>query len=177
MYSVKKRTTIAIVFIALSLIIGTGFFYLFGQISGFKHQFTSNSFIEIFLACNVALSLIIYLVSLRKDLMETHGKDFKRTLTIILVLVLAQILSSIFPTSATIGLYPVQMAIFHSLILFFSGQCFSSVILAAYISILLCGYKLPALKTLLLFTGVIIMLAISYYSLAIFDSLVVGQLR
>jgi len=173
-YTAKNSTSIAIIFVFLSLIIGAVIFYLFGQIFDFKHQFTSRSFIEIFITFQLVLSVIIYFVSLRKDLMETRDKSFKRTLTAILILVLAQILSSIFPSSATIGLYPVQMAIFHSLILFFTGQCFSSVTLAVYISILLCGYTLPAIKTFLLFAGIIIMLAISYYSLAIFDSFVVG---
>ena len=61
---------------------------------------------------------------------ENEGGDGPRVRRTVFILVSALILSALFPASAVVGLYPVRMAVFHLLILFYAGISLGAVSLS-----------------------------------------------
>jgi len=111
---------------------------------------------------------MIYLISFRDNFKDKTQKSTARTRDTVLVLVAALILSAVFPATALIGIYPVTMAMFHLLILFYAGISLSALSLAGILTLWRNGAVISALNKCVFTISILISLAISYMTLYLF---------
>jgi hypothetical protein len=83
-------------------------------------------------------------------------------------------LSALFPASAIVGLYPVQMAVFHLLILFYAGMSLGAVSLSGALYLSRNGIYLSLLNKYVFTFAVLISLGISYMTVYVFGLLPAG---
>lgn len=92
----------------------------------------------------------------------------------VLILVSAMILSAVFPASALVGYYPVHMAMFHLLMLFYEGISVGAVSTSAVIFLLRNGNYVSLFNKYACTFAVLLSLGISYMTLFMFLKLPCG---
>lgn len=161
-------------FVLLSTLAASLFYVFFGTALGYRQPFFMMTLFPVFLGAHVALSAVVYTFSLRggtRTLRESMAARSRRTVSI---LVSALILSAVFPAGAAVGLYPVQMAVFHLLILFYAGISLGALSLAGALFLLKSGVRLSLLDKYVFTFAVVISLGIPYLAVRMFTSLPVG---
>lgn len=161
-------------FILISLLTASLFYIFFGSLFSYDHPFFNLMLFPVFIVSQVILSLIVYIVSLRGRSGKLRENSPVRAIKTVFILVSALILSAIFPASSMIGLYPVHMAMFHLLMLFYAGISLGAV--SASVVIFLCrnGNYVSLLNKYLFTFAVLLSLGISYMTLFMFVRLPVS---
>ena len=157
-----------IYFVLLSTLLAGCFYLLFGLLYGFEHPFFSLILFLIFLGANFILSLVVYAVSIRDHKNEMAQGITVRVRNTILILVSALVLSILFPASASLGLYPLSMAVFHLLILFLAGLSLSALNVSGVIYLWRNGTSVKGFNRFVFPFALIISLGISYMTFYLF---------
>lgn len=161
-------------FVLLSALAATVFYVFFGTILEYRQPFFIVTLFPFFLGSHVVFSVVVYILSLRgntKKLREAMVAKARRT---VLILVSALILSAMFPASAVVGLYPVHMAMFHLLILFYAGISLGAISISGAFFLLRNGIYLSLFNKYVFTFAVIVSLGISYMTVRVFTILSVG---
>lgn len=161
-------------FVLISTLAASLFYVFFGTVFEYRHPFFVISLFPLFLGAHVVLSVVVYALSLRSDTKKLRAGMAGRARRTVFILVSALILSALFPASAVVGLYPVQMAMFHLLILFYAGISLGALSLAGALYLLRNGIHLSLLNKYVFTFAVIISLGISYMTVRMFTLLPVG---
>lgn len=161
-------------FILISTLTASLFYMFFGALFKYEHPFFNPTLFPVFLGSQIILSLIVYTVSLRGGSRKMRESMPFRVRKTIFILVSALILSAVFPASAMVGLYPVQMAMFHLLILFYAGISLGAVSLSGVVFLWRNGNYLSLLNKYVFTFAVLISLGISYMTLFMFGLLPVS---
>lgn len=169
-----SRVLRGLYFLLLSTLFATVFYLCLGALFGYGHPFFLLPLFLIFLLGNAVLGLIVFAMSFLGR-PEGEGKDgttgIVRTM---LILVSALVLSAVFPASALIGLYPVSMAMFHLLILFYAGLSLGALSASGAVFLWRGGSSLTGIKRYALPFAVFVSLGISYITLFMFRLLTLG---
>lgn len=155
-------------FVMVSVLLAIAFYFCFALFFRSEHPFFNISLFPVFLAAQVILTLMIYLISFRDNFKEETQKSTARTRATVSVLVAALILSALFPAAALIGIYPVTMAMFHLLILFYAGISLGALSLSWILTLWRYGAAISPLNKYVFTFTVVISLAISYMTLYLF---------
>lgn len=155
-------------FVPVSILLATAFYFCFAVVFRSEHPFFNISLFPVFLTAHIVLTLIIYLISFRDNFKDGTQQSTVRTRATVLILVSALILSAVFPTFAFIGIYPVTMAMFHLLILFYAGISLGALSLSGIITLWRNGAVISALNKCVFTLTVLISLAVSYMTLYLF---------
>lgn len=161
-------------FVLISTLAAALFYVFFGTVFEYRQPFFVISLFPLFLGAHVILSVVVYTFSLRSDTKKLRAGMAGRARRTVFILVSALILSALFPASAVVGLYPVQMAMFHLLILFYAGISLGALSLAGALLLLRNGIHLSLLNKYVFTFAVIISLGISYMTVQMFTLLPVG---
>jgi hypothetical protein len=161
-------------FILISTLAASLFYVFFGIALGYEPPFFMLRLLPVFLGAHVILSIAVYAVSLRGESRKMREGIASRVRRTILILVSALILSALFPASAVVGLYPVQMAVFHLLILFYAGISLGAVSLSGALYLSRDGINLSLLNKYVFTFAVLISLGISYMTVYVFGLLPVS---
>ena len=152
----------------------TVFYLCLGALFKYEHPFFNLSLFPIFLVGNTVLGVSVFALSFRdnpdgqeKNIIAGTGKP-------ILILVSALILSAVFPASAFAGLYPVSMAMFHLLILFFAGLSLGALSISGATLIWRSGSSFSGLNGYVFPFALLVSLGISYMTLHLFSLLTLG---
>lgn len=150
-------------------------FYIgFGTIFEYEQPFYNLFLFPVFLIASLILSIIEYTVSV-SDSPHNNGNVLTvRMRRSILILVSALLLSAVFPAISLKDLYPVTMAIFHLMILFFAGFSLGAVIVADVIFLSRIGITLSGPNKYIFPFAVLVSLGISYMALHLFRLLTVS---
>jgi|GEM_PF-1757406 len=155
-------------FILVSLLLAAAFYFIFGVIFKYGHPFFNYSIFPVFLASYIILTIIIYLISFKDNFKDETQKSTRRTRATVLIMVAALILSTVFPVTALVGAYPVTMAAFHLLILFYAGISVAALSLSGMITLWRNGAVFSALNKGVFAFSVLISLGISFMTLYLF---------
>ncbi len=155
-------------FILVSLFLASAFYFVFGVIFKYGHPFFNFSIFPVFLASYIVLTVIVYLISFKDNFKTETQKSTGRTRATVLVMVAALVLSALFPATALFGLYPVTMAMFHLLILFYAGIAVAALSLSGVITLWRNGAVFSALNKSVFTFSVLVSLGISYMTLYLF---------
>ncbi len=161
-------------FMLISVLAASVVYVFFGTALKYEHPFFNLSLIPIFLCAHVLLSALVFAVSLRGDSRKRRAGMAGRLGRTVFILVPALILSALFPASAVVGLYPVPMAVFHLLILFYAGISVGALILSGAFFLWRNGNYLSLLNKYVFTFAVLISLGISYMTVYMFGLLSVG---
>jgi hypothetical protein len=161
-------------FILVSTLAASLLYVFFGTAFGYEHPFFILRLLPVFLGAHVILSIVVYAVSLHGDSRKMRAGMASRARNILLILVSALILSALFPASAVVGLYPVQMAVFHLLILFYAGMSLGAVSLSGALYLSRSGIHLSLLNKYVFTFAVLVSIGISYMTVYVFGLLPVG---
>jgi hypothetical protein len=161
-------------YVLLSTLAATLFYVFFGTVFEYRQPFFIISLLPLFLGTHIILSVVVYLVSLRGDTNKLRAGMVLRARRTLFIFTSALILSSLFPASAVVGLYPVQMAMFHLLILFYAGLSLAALGLSDTLFLLRDGIHLTLFNKYVFTFAVIISLVISYMTVKMFTLLPVG---
>jgi len=155
-------------FVFIAVVLALIFYIGFGVLSGYEQPFFNLTLLPVFMASNVILSIIVYAVSVR-DVPEDNGAALAAGMRRpVIILVCALALSAVFPAISLIGLYPVYMAVFHLIILFYAGISLCAVIIADVIFLRRAGTALTGYNRYIFPVAVLISLGISYMTLHVF---------
>lgn len=155
-------------FILVSLFLAAAFYFVFGVIFRYSHPFFNYSIFPVFLLSYIVLTIIVYLLSFKENFKDETEKSTRRTRATVLVMVAALVLSALFPVAALLGIYPVTMAMFHLLILFYAGISVAALSLSGVITLWRNGAVFSALNKSVFTVSVLISLGISCMTLYIF---------
>jgi archaellum biogenesis protein FlaJ (TadC family) len=158
----------ALYFILVSVLLAAAFYFVFGAIFKYRHPFFNYSIFTLFLATFILLTIIIYLLSFKDNFRDETQKSTRRTRATVLIMVAALMLSAVFPATALVGVYPVTMAMFHLLILFFAGISVAALSLSGVITLWRNGAVFSALSKGVFTFSVLISLGISCMTLYLF---------
>jgi hypothetical protein len=161
-------------FILVSTLAASLLYVFFGTAFGYEHPFFILRLLPVFLGAHVILSIVVYAVSLHGDSRKMRAGMASRARNILLILVSALILSALFPASAVVGLYPVQMAVFHLLILFYAGMSLGAVSLSGALYLSRSGIHMSLLNKYVFTFAVLVSIGISYMTVYVFGLLPVG---
>ena len=161
-------------FVLISTLAASLFYVFFGTVFDYRHPFFLIPLFPVFLGAHMMLSVVVYIFSLRGDTKKLRESMASRSRRTVFILVSALILSALFPAGATFGLYPVRMAMFHLLILFYAGISLGALSLAGAIFLIRDGIRLSLLNKYVFTFAVVVSLGISYLAVRIFTSLPVG---
>jgi len=161
-------------FVLLSTLAATLFYVFFGTIFDYRPPFFIISLFPLFLGAHVMLSVVVYTFPLRGDTKKLREGMAGRARRTVFILVSALVLSALFPASAVVGLYPVEMAMFHLLILFYAGISLGALSLSGAVFLLRDGIRLSLLNKYVFTFAVIVSLGISYMTVRMFTLLPVG---
>jgi hypothetical protein len=161
-------------FIFVSTLAASLFYVFFGTAFRYEHPFFIISLFPVFLGAHVIFSTVVYAVSLRGESRKVKAGMTSRVRRTVFILVSALILSALFPASAMVGLYPVQMAVFHLLILFYAGISLGALSLTGALFLRRNGIYLSLLDKYIFTFAVLISLGISYMTVYVFGLLPVN---
>ena len=122
-------------FILVSVLLAAVFYFVFGALFKYRHPFFNYSIFLVYLAAYVGLTIVIYLVSFKENFKDETQKSTRRTRATVLIMVAALVLSAAFPATALFGVYPVTMAMFHLLVLFYGGISVAALSLSGAITL------------------------------------------
>ena len=162
-------------FFIISIILAAVFYFLFGIVNDFNHPFTSLKFIPWFFTVDIILIIISYFLVIREDLNKKNSGLTLRTRALAIILSSALIISIVFPVTATFGIYPTSMAIFHLLILYYMGLCFSSILLAFLFTVSIKKIHIEPINILIIIFVSGISLGIAFLTTVILEILPVGS--
>jgi len=163
-----------IYFVLISTLSASLFYVFFGTALGYERPFFILSLFPVFLGAHVILSVVVYAVSLRGESRKRRAGMAVRVRRTVFILVSALILSALFPASAVVGLYPVPMAAFHLLILFYAGISLGAVSLTGGLFLWRDGIYLSLLNKYVFTFAVLISLGISFITVYMFGLLPVS---
>lgn len=155
----------------VSTLFATFFYLCLGALFGYGHPFFSLLLFPIFLAGNTVLGVTVFALSFRD---KGEKNIIAGTVKPILILVSALILSAVFPATALVGLYPVSMAMFHLLILFYAGLSLGAVSISGAVFLWRTGSSAAGLGRYVFPFAVLVSLGISYMTLFMFGLLTLG---
>ena len=155
-------------FILVSVLLAAAFYFVFGAIFKYRHPFFNYSIFSVFIVAYIVLTIIVYLISFKDNFKDETQKSTRRTRATVLIMVAALMLSAVFPATALVGVYPVTMAMFHLLILFYAGITVAALSLSGMITLLRNGAVFSALNKGVFTFSVLVSLAISYMTLYLF---------
>lgn len=155
-------------FILVSVLLAAAFYIVFGVIFKYGHPFFNYSIFPVFIAAYIVLTVIVYLISFKDNFKDETQKSTRRTRATVLIMVAALMLSAVFPATALVGVYPVTMAMFHLLILFFAGISVAALSLSGMITLIRNGAVISALNKGVFTFSVLISLGISCMTLYLF---------
>lgn len=155
-------------FILVSVLLAAAFYAVFGFFYRYEHPFFNYSLFLIFLGFFILLTIAVYLFSLKENFKDKTGLSAGRTRATVLIMVAALLVSAAFPAVSLLGLYPVTMAMFHLLILFYAGIAVAALSLSGVITLFRNGAKLTAGNKFVFSASVIVSLAVSYMCLYVF---------
>lgn len=158
-------------FVLVSTLFATVFYLCLGALFRYDHPFYNLSLFPVFLVGNALLGVGVFALSLRnnpgareRDIITGIGKP-------ILILVSALVLSAVFPATAFAGLYPVSMAMFHLLILFYAGLALGALSLSGAVFVWRSGSSFSGLDGYVFPFALLVSLGISYMALHLFSLL------
>lgn len=155
-------------FILVSVLLAAVFYAVFGFFYRYEHPFFNYSLFLIFIGFFILLTIAVYLFSLKENSKEQTGLSAGRTRATVLIMVAALLVSAAFPAVSLLGLYPVTMAMFHLLILFYAGIAVAALGLSGVITLFRSGAKLSAGNKFIFSSSVILSLLVSYMCLYVF---------
>ncbi len=158
----------------ISTLFATVFYLCSGALFGYGHPFFSLSLFPIFLLGNIILGLIVFALSFRDNPEGEGGNISAGIVKTILIFLSALILSAVFPATSLVGLYPVSMAVFHLLILFYAGLSLGAVSVSGAIFLWRTGSSAAGLGRYVFPFAVLVSLGISYMTLHLFGLLTLG---
>jgi hypothetical protein len=163
-----------IYFVLISTLSASLFYVFFGTALGYERPFFILPLFPVFLGAHIILSIMVYTVSLRGESRKMKAGMASRVRRTVFILVSALTLSALFPASSVAGLYPVQMAAFHLLILFYAGISLGAVSLTGGLFLWRNGIYLSLLNKYVFTFAVLISLGISYITVYMFGLLPVS---
>lgn len=155
-------------------VLAAGAFYLFfAAISGFVHPFLNLLLFPVFIGSVIVLSMAAYALSYRA---RAGGKEklLLRVRNGALIVLSALVLSAVFPAAAFQGFYPIRMAMFHLLILFYAGLSLGAVSTAWAVFLWRDGAPLTLFNRYVFFVVVLFSLGMSYATIFMFGLLPAG---
>jgi hypothetical protein len=155
-------------FIFISVLTAFLFYIFFGLLLSYNHHFFNIIPFHVFLSSQVILSLIVYVVCLHGEARKLRENLSVMSRKTVLILVSTMILSAVFPASALVGFYPVHMAMFHLLMLFYAGISVGAVSASAVIFLLRNGNYVYLFNKYAFTFAVLLSLGISYMTLIMF---------
>lgn len=155
-------------FVLLSVLFAAIFYSVFGFFYRYEHPFFNYSLFLIFIGFFIVLTVIVYLFSLKENFKNKTGLSAGRTRATVLIMVAALLVSAAFPAVSLLGLYPVTMAMFHLLILFYAGIAVAALSLSGIITLIRNGAVLTAGNKFIFSASVLVSLAVSYMCLYVF---------
>lgn len=155
-------------FVMVSVVLAAAFYAVFGIFYTYEHPFFNYSIFLIFIGSYIVLTVIVYLFSLKDNFKNETRLSTGRTRATVLIMVAALLVSATFPAVSLLGLYPVTMAMFHLLILFYAGIAVAALSLAGVITLLRNGALLSDGSKFIFSASVLVSLAVSYMSLYVF---------
>ncbi len=161
-------------FVLISTLSASLFYVFFGTAFGYERPFFIPPLYPVFLGAHVVLSMAVYAVSMRGESRKARAGMASRVRRTVFILVCALMLSALFPASSTAGLYPVRMAAFHLLILFYAGMSLGAVSLSGTLFLWRSGIPLSLLNKYAFTFAVLISLGISYIAVYMFGLLPVS---
>ena len=141
---------------------------MFGFFYRYEHPFFNYSLFLIFIVSYIVLAIIVYLFSLKDNFKDETRLSTGRTRATVMIMVAALLVSAAFPMVSLLGLYPVTMAMFHLLIIFYAGIAVAALSLAGVITLLRNGALVSAGNKFIFTVSVLLSLGVSYMSLYIF---------
>ena len=114
-------------FIMVSVLSGGVYYLVLAAASGFSHAFLNLFLFPLFMAFLLIIAGVVYVLSFRgvpAGNGSVHRAGVRKTAVIVIA---ALVLSAVFPAGAFIRLYPVPMAMFHLLILFYAGLALAAI--------------------------------------------------
>ncbi len=161
-------------FVLISILSASLCYLFLGTALGYEHPFFILPLFPVFLGGQIILSAVVYAVSMRGESRKARAGMASRVRRTVLILVCALMLSALFPASSTAGLYPVRMAAFHLLILFYAGISLGGISLSGTLFLWRSGIPLSLLNKYVFTFAVLISLGISYIAVYMFGLLPVG---
>ncbi len=163
-----------IYFVSISTLAAFLLYVFFGTALGYERPFFILPLLPVFLGAHVILGTVVYAVSLRGESRKMKAGMTSRLRRTVFILVSALMLSALFPASSILGVYPVQMAAFHLLLLFYAGISLGALSLAGTLFLLRSGISLSLLNKYVFTFAVLISLGISYMTVYMFGLLPVS---
>ena len=117
------NVTIVIVFIC---------YLILGLVFQFKHSFNSFRFFPLILVTHIIIAFLFYSFSIKNFISTPNKSTFGLIRKTLVIFTMFLLISSIFPASAIFGIYPVDMGIFHIILLFFISISYMSMTIAIF---------------------------------------------
>lgn len=161
-------------FIMVSVLSGGVYYLALAAASGFSHAFLNLFLFPLFMAFLLIVAGVVYVLSFRgipAGNGAAHRAGVRKTAVIVIA---ALILSAIFPAGAFIRLYPVPMALFHLLILFYAGLALAAICTAWLVFFRRELNKPPLSWEAVLALAAVLSLALAYASMRMYGLLPAG---
>ena len=174
MHDAAPRIHKPLYFIMVSVLSGGVYYLVLAAASGFSHPFLNLFLFPFFMALLFIIAGVVYALSFRgipdgdKD---AHRAGVRKTAVIVIA---ALILSAIFPAAALVRVYPVPMAMFHLLILFYAGLALAAICTAWLVFFWREQERPPLLYEAVLASAAILSLVLSYAAMYIYGLLLNG---
>ncbi len=171
MHDAAPRIHKPLYFIMVSVLSGGVYYLVLAAASGFSHPFLNLFLFPFFMALLFIIAGAVYALSFRgipdgdKD---AHQAGVRKTAVIVIA---ALILSAIFPAAALVRVYPVPMAMFHLLILFYAGLALAAICTAWLVFFWREQERPPLLHESVLVAAAILSLVLSYAAMYIYGLL------
>lgn len=161
-------------FIMVSVLSGGVYYLVLAAASGFSHPFLNLFLFPFFMALLFVAAGVVYVLSFRgipEDDRDAHRAGVRKTAVIVIA---ALILSAIFPAAALIRIYPVPMAMFHLLLLFYAGLALAAICTAWLVFFWRKWQRPPLLSEAVLAAVAVLSLVLSYAAMYIYGLLPPG---
>lgn len=161
-------------FIMVSVLSGGVYYLVLAAASGFSHAFLNLFLFPLFMAFLLIIAGVVYVLSFRgipQGDMAAHRAGVRKTAVIVIA---ALVLSVIFPAGAFIRLYPIPMAMFHLLILFYTGLALAAVCTAWLVFFRRELGRPPLMSEAVLASVAVLSLALAYASMRMYGLLPPG---
>lgn len=107
-------------------------YLLLGLIFKFQHSFNNFRFFPLILVTHVIIAFLFYAFSIKNFITSPSKMSFGMIRKTLVIFTMFLLLSSLFPLSSLLGLYPPDMGIFHTILLFFISISYLSMTIAIY---------------------------------------------
>ena len=120
------------IFFNLTIILVFICYIILGLIFQFKHSFNSFRFFPLILITHIIIAFLFYAFSIKNFISAPSKLTFRLIRKTLVIFTMFLLISSVFPASSLLGIYPADMGIFHIILLFFISISYLSMTIAIF---------------------------------------------